>query len=227
MEIEGDAEPKHKVYTFSQHTLMFFGAIMVCSVAAGAILILQFGTCSDEISVQTQVCGKENVIPVTAHIKENKTNSYSITLDDPELAEAKINRTNNYRLPRDAYPILYDLKLHPHILNNDSIFEGHVTILVNVTETCLNITLHAKGLTIEDNDVQLRKVNPDGNDPSAESSVNIDKHYSLSTHDFYVLQTKEVLSTGLYEIEMKFSGNMSDHLLGMFKSAYSYNNTVR
>lgn len=218
---------KPKVYKFSQSTLIFFAAILVCSVAAGAMLILQFGTCSSEISVRTQVCGKENVIPIVAHLTQNESNVLHITVD-PEPDFKEMNHTDNFRLPSTVRPISYDLRIHPHILNNGFKFKGNVSIQVNVTETCQNITMHANGLTIQESDVRLHRVADEkGNDAADGSPVEIDRQYFVSAYDFFVIQPKGVLAMGVYEVRIKFSGNMSDPLLGMFKSVYAVNNTAR
>lgn len=232
MEMEQDSETdsqeqKPKVYKFSQSTLIFFAAILICSMAAGAMLILQFGTCSSEISVRTQVCGKENVIPIVAHLTQNASHLLHITVDSEPDFKA-MNHTDNIRLPSTVRPIFYDLRIHPHILNNDSKFTGNVTIQINVTETCQNITLHANGLTIQESDVRLRRfTDENGHDVAGDTSVEIDRQYFVSQYEFFVIQPKKVLATGVYEIGIKFSGNMSDHLLGMFKSVYAVNNTAR
>lgn len=223
-ETDSETNPENttKMYTFSQSTLMFFVAILICTIAAGSLLILHFGVCSTEISVQTQVCQKENVIPILTQIEQN--DSY---VPEPSTENPIINESNqNYRLPKIVYPMYYNLKLLPFILNNNSFFNGHVIIRVIVTERCQNITLNARGLSIQNDDVKLRKI-VNMNNETIDSQLDINKHYYITTHDFYVIESKDMLENGIYEVDIKFVGNMSDHLFGMFKSNYHYNNTTR
>lgn len=54
----------------------------------------------------------------------------------------------NYRLSNDAKPIMYEIKLNPHLVPNDFAFDGEMSIHVHILNSTNIITLHMKKLVI-------------------------------------------------------------------------------
>lgn len=220
-----------KTYEISRFTLFFSIAILACSIVAAGLLILHFGACPGEIAVKTQVCGKENVIPMITHYGENRTKTTKfVEPDDGTHGDDSHTDANvGFRLPRSIEPISYDIKLIPFLFDGNFTFDGEVNIQINITETCQNITLHAVALNIYDQDVHVRIVaDANGVRNTAERTLGIRNQYFVETKQFYVIEMSEQLQRGyVYDVYIKYTGVLNDLLQGFYRSSYKVNNTTR
>lgn len=219
-----------KTYQISRFTLIFSIAILACSIVAAGLLILHFGACPGEIAVKTQVCGKDNVIPMITHYGENRTKTTKLEnpedgSDDGSNAEANVG----LRLPRSIEPVSYVLKLIPFLMDENFTFNGEVTIQINVTETCQNITLHAIALNISDSDVRVRVVAyPNGIRKKEEQLIGIRRQYFVEAKQFYVIELSEQLEQGyMYDVYIKYTGILNDLLQGFYRSSYKVRDKTR
>lgn len=221
-----------KTIEISRFTLIFSVAILVCSIIAAGLLILHFGACPGEIAVKTQVCGKDNVIPMITHYGENRTKTTLLersdgaaSQDGNKNAEANVG----LRLPRSIVPISYDLKLIPFLFDGNFTFNGEVKILINVTETCRNITLHAVALNIYSHDVSVSlAADLNGVRNSDAPLLGIQRQTFVEPKQFYVIEMMEQLERGhLYHVHIKYTGVLNDLLQGFYRSSYKMNNTSR
>lgn len=245
MDAAGTTFTTRKTYTISRFTLFFLAAITLCTIIAAGLLIYNFATCP-EIQVQSQVCETNHVIPLTH-------NSGS-TLQKPSLASSQ-NASNSagtitastshqsdessLRLPESVVPISYNIKLIPFLFEHNFTFSGEVKIIVNVTQTCQNITLHATSLKIKSNDVTVRLLNDtlhrnESANSSARNTHNthgyaaIRKVYPIEPKQFLIIEFNHTLYEGaLYEIHIKYVGILNDLLQGFYRSAYIIGNETR
>lgn len=217
-----------KTYEISRFTLVFSVAILLCSIIAAGLLILHFGACPGEIAVKTQVCGKDNVIPMITHYGTNQTKTTKFIKPGSE-DEANAEANVGLRLPRSIEPVSYDIKLIPFLFDDNFTFNGEVTIQINVTETCQNITLHAIALNIFDSDVRVRvAADPNGVRNKEERTLEIQRQYFVESKQFYVIDMKEQLQAGyLYDLYIKYTGVLNDMLQGFYRSSYKVRDTTR
>lgn len=220
-----------KTFEISRFTLIFSVAILVCSIIAAGLLILHFGACPGEIAVKTQVCGKDNVIPMITHYGENRTKTTKLEKSEDGSDDVGSNAQANIglRLPRSIEPISYDIKLIPFLFEDNFTFTGEVNIQINVTESCQNITLHAIALNIDDSDVSVRVLaDQNGVRNQTERTVEIRRQYFVEPKQFYVIELSEQLERGfLYDIHIKYRGVLNDMLQGFYRSSYKVHNTTR
>lgn len=220
-----------KTFEISRFTLIFSVAILVCSIIAAGLLILHFGACPGEIAVKTQVCGKDNVIPMITHYGENRTKTTKLEKSEDGSDDVGSNAQANIglRLPRSIEPISYDIKLIPFLFEDNFTFSGEVNIQINVTESCQNITLHAIALSIDDSDVSVRVLaDPNGVRNQTERTVVIRRQYFVEPKQFYVIELSEQLERHfLYDIHIKYRGVLNDMLQGFYRSSYKVHNTTR
>lgn len=223
-------------YTFQRSTLVYFVGILFCSIVSAGLLILHFGTCTDEIQVKTQVCGKENVIPIFA----NFTSSFSNATTSNEIIESNSNSNaeindsaiEGIRLPASMKPISYDLKILPFLSGDNFTFSGHVIIVLNISENCQNITLHLDdALTVRNDDVKVRKIEAANMTSSlTESPIEVDRIFRDNSNmkQFFVIVVKQILARkSLYEVEIKYSGILADDLKGFHRNAYKIGNVTK
>lgn len=198
-------------------------AIFIFIITFAVLLTYNFGICSN-INVQSEVCDKKNVIPISIAIN-------SSTAKDDVLKETKFeedlhrNNRTNVRLPQTMYPIFYELKLIPFLFDGNFTFNGDVLIRVNVTSLCKNITLHSIALKISE--VSVWKLE------NSSISVNrlpieISKQYVVESDQFYVIEFPNELEPNItYEINIKYKGILSDTLQGFYRSSYETENETR
>lgn len=143
---DGD-DPRRKGFVVSRSCICVTAMMFTFLLCAAVLLTYNFGKCSD-INVQSEVCDKKNVIPITIALDNSQT------VDEDAMKalqfEEDLNRNNrtNIRLPNTMHPLYYELRLMPFLIPGNFTFNGDVRIKVNVTESCQNITLHANALRI-------------------------------------------------------------------------------
>lgn len=196
--------------------------IFVFLLCAAVLITYNFGICSN-INVQSEVCDKKNVIPITIAINNTQP------VDDGKKSvrfQEDLHRSNrtNVRLPRTMHPISYELKLTPFLFVGNFTFNGDVRIKVNVTKSCRNVTLHAIALKISD--VSVWKI---GNGTQTDASlVDISDKYAIEPDQFFVIIfPTELEANNTYEINIKYTGVLNDILQGFYRSSYEVDNTTR
>lgn len=196
-------------------------AIYAFSITFAIVLTYNFGICPD-LNVQSEVCDKKNVIPITIPLN-NSTNGLS---KEPQFEEDLnlVNRTN-IRLPKTMHPISYELKLIPFLFEGNFTFEGDVRIKVNVTTNCKNITLHAIGLNIKE--TKIWKIE---NSTQSENRtlINISDQKVMTADQFFVIIfPNDLEANSTYEINVKYNGTLNENLQGFYRSSYVVNGTTR
>lgn len=203
-------------------TAMMF-TFLLC---AAILLTYNFGKCSD-INVQSEVCDKKNVIPITIALNNSQT------VDEDALRvfqfEEDINRSNrtNIQLPKTMYPLYYELKLMPFLFPGNFTFNGDVRITVNVTESCRNITLHATALRI--GTVSVSKIgNATQMNETNRTEMKVSRTFLREPDQLFVIVfDMELQPNNLYEIHIQYNGVLNDMLQGFYRSSYEVNNQTR
>lgn len=199
--------------------------IFLFLLCAAVLITYNFGICSN-INVQSEVCDKKNVIPITIAINSSQSN------DDIKKAvrfEEDLHRSNrsNVRLPKTMHPLSYELKLIPFLFEGNFTFSGDVRIKVNVTKSCQNVTLHAIALKMSK--VTMWKIgNLTQTDDNSRTEVDILEKYAIEPDQFFVIVfPNELEPNNIYEISIKYTGILNDMLQGFYRSSYVVNNVTR
>lgn len=196
-------------------------AVYAFSITFAIVLTYNFGICPD-LNVQTEVCDKKNVIPITIPLN-NATNPPP---KQPQFEEDLnlVNRTN-IRLPKTMHPISYELKLIPFLFEGNFTFEGDVRIKVNVTTNCKNVTLHAIGLNIKE--TKIWKIE-NSTQTKTRTSINIsDQKVMVADQFFVIIFPNDLEANSTYEINIKYNGTLNENLQGFYRSSYAVNGTTR
>ncbi|KAK3108903.1 hypothetical protein FSP39_018341 [Pinctada imbricata] len=127
------------------------------------------------------------------------------------------------RLPRSVFPELYDLELFPDIYHaspKDFKFYGNETIIVNCTEATNDITLHIRRLTIFKSEIEVKEYDGKSKGDNLYLSMTTDED-----NEFLILNLKWKLQPGhQYSVYIKFEGNLTDDLAGLYYSSYKRGN---
>lgn len=238
MDTGGTTFSSRKTFTISRFTCVFLIAILICSIITSCLLIYNFGPCR-EISVQSQVCESNHVRPLIPHTGDNK--SKTSIHRDTNIASG--NETDNIglRLPKTMFPLTYNIKLIPFLFEKNFTFNGDVKIVVNVTETCQNITLHAMAIKIHEQDVTVRLLNSSNVDANrnrtiitneantiGDDFIPIRRRYFVESKQLYIIEfNKTLVKNALYEIHIKYTGILNEYLQGFYRSSYKIGNTTR
>lgn len=123
-----------------------------------------------------------------------------------------LNNTElKYRLPKDVFPIEYQLNLKPFL--EEDYFEGLVSIKVNVSLPIKEIYLHSSKLTITK--VQTFPL---------ENEVKFELEPTYELIRIYYADGQE-FSAGLHKISFQYEGTLIHFdQMGMFKATYQYLN---
>ncbi|XP_017083204.1 aminopeptidase N-like [Drosophila eugracilis] len=122
-----------------------------------------------------------------------------------------------FRLPTALRPQKYDLRILTRLEDEGNLsFNGTVKIKLEALQNTKNITLHSKDLEIDEAQITLRQVSGEGLKDNCVSSTEVNPN-----HDFYILHTCQELVAGhAYELELPFSAELQDQLVGYYRSSY-------
>ncbi|CAL7935734.1 unnamed protein product [Xylocopa violacea] len=120
-----------------------------------------------------------------------------------------------YRLPKNIVPIHYDLKFVPDLSKTFS-FDGEANIKFKVLEPTSSVELHSKNLTLMETAMNLKS--EDGNVISPQRYT---EYPETDTLNIYFSNPLEI---GIYALNLQFSGNLQDDLIGFFKDHYKDSN---
>ncbi|KAH8402277.1 hypothetical protein KR009_010972 [Drosophila setifemur] len=120
----------------------------------------------------------------------------------------------NYRLPTSLEPQHYDLQILTHLNATDQRFEGYVKIHLLARENTQNITLHSKGLRIDEDRTSINSQFP--GESNCVTNIEVDDEF-----EFYTLHLSRKLEKGKhYQLEMHFGAKLNDSESGYYKSDY-------
>lgn len=196
--------------------LLFIG----CLVATG-LLVYNFSSCSGVSQVESPeiLCQNGVELPLTTEVVEIETESVTTPVPTTtEVAKTDSPEDSDVRLPTSIVPHSYKLKLIPFLQEGNFTFQGEVQILVNVTSTTSNITLHADELLID----SVSVTDAEG------KSVSIIAARDIKRKQFLVIDlAEEIAAKNQYYVYLTFKGVLNDLLQGFYRSSYQENNETR
>ncbi|XP_039304905.1 aminopeptidase Q-like [Solenopsis invicta] len=132
--------------------------------------------------------------------------SQGVFLQDNETVNDQIVQDvneNRFRLRQNVVPIHYDIKLIPHIVENNFTTNGETNIDVEVRESTNDIELHVLDLTIDES---LTKLIRKGVDVNSKSEYVPKQHiYNFETQ-ILTLSFEELLDPVMYTLHFTFTG---------------------
>lgn len=123
-----------------------------------------------------------------------------------------VPKYDHSRLPRDTFPITYDIVLKPDL--NTGNFTGTVNITVNVTTTRKDLIVNSKNLNIES--VTLLRDGKERNVENVQENV---------VEEVLVIETREIIQPGIYYLYFKYNGSMKNKRVGLYRSRRVDNET--
>ncbi|MGH7238810.1 MAG: M1 family metallopeptidase, partial [Candidatus Saccharimonadales bacterium] len=118
------------------------------------------------------------------------------------------------RLFEQFHPVNYHLELR--VDPDEMIFDGKVTIAgQKVGRPSQRITLHQKGLKIAE--AKITK-----HDKSGDQIITISRINTQKTYDEVRLHSKQMIYSGNYTLELKFSGNVTRNMEGIYPSFFKH-----
>lgn len=136
-----------------------------------------------------------------------------LLLLDKNVEALTIDDTTDYRLPNKTIPISYDIKLIPHIIENNFTYNGNITIDIKVVNETSSIILHAhEGLEIIETSTYLIYSNGTIIKPKC--------HERINTTDFLKIYFDHKIQPGYYKLKFLFIGSISKEPIGIYRSSY-------
>ncbi|KAK9505908.1 hypothetical protein O3M35_009875 [Rhynocoris fuscipes] len=111
-------------------------------------------------------------------------------------------------LPKDVFPTNYNLSIFPRM--KEGTFSGNITIALKLTEPRKFILLHQYELNITKT---LLKTN-DGKE------INIKNTFLYEKNQFWVIVLENEITSGEYELDLKFNGSLVNKIVGFYRSTY-------
>lgn len=119
----------------------------------------------------------------------------------------------NYRLPNNTVPEHYEISLETRIHQPNFMFTGSVKITLRALEATKNITIHARQLTIKENEYSLQK---DGIPFPMEVHMSADR-----TTEFLVFTVPKGLEKDQrYQLYISYTGELRSDMHGFYRSSY-------
>lgn len=117
--------------------------------------------------------------------------------------------TTSHRLSNDSRPHHYILKIEPHMIFENSKFDGTVEIMVEILNPTRNLTLHSSKLIIREEETLFI---------GAKGKIVPNQHI-FEDNDILVLYFKSILPPGIYILKMNFTGLINYYLSFNFYGA--------
>ncbi|KAK0044047.1 aminopeptidase N [Biomphalaria pfeifferi] len=189
--------------------------------SAGNMEICQLCPASTQVAALTTTTSR-----TTADIAEETTlssDAESTTSTAPSTSTTE-EPVLNVRLPTSVSPLHYNLEIQTYMNSTDPKdfkFKGHVKIWVKCHEETDSITLHSLYLNIDNGSIRFMGQSPDpATDP---------KYVTYEVDDFRQFLIFRLDNTLLvnrtYVLEMSYTSNISNTLVGLYYSRYSRNGT--
>ncbi|XP_067944536.1 glutamyl aminopeptidase-like [Watersipora subatra] len=123
----------------------------------------------------------------------------------------------NLHLPSYTVPKHYDLTLYPNFYESNERFEGNVTIEIEVRQAAWHLLVHIKRLDTEVTSVVSKETG---------ESYGVSKQWGYEPNQFWIVKTKKMIEESTTVLlTIKFSGSLTDGIVGLYKAFYA-NNTM-
>jgi aminopeptidase N len=183
---------KRQGYVLSRWGIVLTATLFLAAVVATGLLVYKFASCTQYQHGVT--CPKDGIQDGT-----NGTNGMIIPAVPTDAgmlpaAPSSVSPKLDVRLPRAVKPDSYEIKIIPFIYEGNFTFSGKVSVIVNVTETTSNITLHFNDIKIYEDTVTVEEHVPIAGGSHAGKNKTYDgvKRYSIPK----VKRSPVILQTG-------------------------------
>lgn len=104
----------------------------------------------------------------------------------------------------------------PFIIDKNFTTNGEVIITLHSTEDTNSITMHINDIIIDEKEVKITNANDEGSQVIAVMSHKYDEKKQM-----YTIKVDDLLKKGeLYNVRIKFTGNLNDLLQGFYRISY-------
>ena len=116
------------------------------------------------------------------------------------------------RLPDFQVPLHYDISLYPNFYDDSGEFDGNETIDIRIPNATKFLLVHVLDLTIHEVGVTYL----DSGD-----AVEVARHFEAKENQFLVVETREEVAAGSkVQLSLRFSGSLTNSIVGFYKSQY-------
>nr|XP_022919548.1 glutamyl aminopeptidase-like isoform X1 [Onthophagus taurus] len=160
------------------------------------------------LGISTTILGVDNT-SLKDDLDSCKSEEESTT-DNPTTTEPTPEEDmTDYRLPKNVVPKTYDLYLYPDLV--EGLYNGKVTIAVDVSEETSIVKIHSNGLNID----------------SVEIDSESTQYEKDELHELIVLKSSKTLTVGSHVITIEYNGDMRNRIVGLYVSKYVENGVER
>lgn len=125
---------------------------------------------------------------------------------------------DSLRLPRNSAPIHYDIALTTNVHTSARAFTGNVRIEIEILETSFSITLHNRGLQID----EVKLTSFGGADVEIVTRLDAEKEFLIIESQSAALQYDEH-----YFIDISYRGQLQLGTTGFYRSSYRVDGGTR
>ncbi|RLU27567.1 hypothetical protein DMN91_001371 [Ooceraea biroi] len=143
-----------------------------------------------------------------------------VKVADNEVEESRVEESEKYRLPKQVEPMHYDVKLIPHIVEDNFTTNGEMSIDVKVREPTNIIALHTVDITVDEPWTNLMHKSEEENADPVQTYVPKQHHYDSETQ-ILTIRFEELLDLGTYTLHLKFAGILADDDRGFYRTFYT------
>jgi hypothetical protein len=130
------------------------------------------------------------------------------------------SETLQYRLSDQVVPLHYEVRLIPHIVEDNFTTDGEVSIDVQVREPTNTIAMHTMNITMDEGWTKLIRKGEEKDVNFVQTYVPQQHHYDDKTQ-ILSIRFDELLDIGIYTLHLKFAGILADNTRGFYKTFYT------
>lgn len=166
---------------------------------------------------------ERKIATTTEAIVSDSNGSNKIELEIPEtstdmnlsvtstMRSMDIIKQLGWRLPAGIHPTMYNLTLRPNFQTR--MFEGSVSIYLNVSKPISFVAVHSKKLSVVTESL-LKNV------PSGDINVEIANTFEYPEKEYWVTELARPSDAGEYILNLSFGGKLTDRIVGFYQSSY-------
>jgi len=138
---------------------------------------------------------------------------------DNEVMEGS-RETLQYRLPGHVVPLHYDVRLIPHIVEDNFTTDGEASIDVQVREPTNTIAMHIMNIIMDEGWTRLIRKSEEEDVNSVQTHVPQQHHYDDRTQ-ILSIRFEKMLDVGVYTLHLKFAGILANNTRGFYRTFYT------
>jgi len=127
--------------------------------------------------------------------------------------------TLQYRLSDQVVPLHYDVKLIPHIVEDNFTTDGEANIDVQVREPTNTIAMHTMNIMMDEDWTSLIRKGEE-KDANLIQTYVPQRHYYDDETQILSIRFEELLTVGIYTLRLRFAGILANNTRGFYKTFY-------